>query len=126
MPSALYDSGWILSGTINAAIPNRGFHELHVILAASGANGATGSALAWAAGAETPVPAGLRNNPPTIPVTPVITGALAVSDPAANSFTDYVLNAYNTASLTRFVPQEINVVLTAGSASWARVIVEGA
>jgi hypothetical protein len=129
MPTAIYDSGWVpaASGSINAAvIASRGFDQLHVIYAASGTEGAASASLAWVAGAETPIPWGTPRNPINYPTSPRITGALSVSNPGANDITDYVMNAYNTASLTRFVPMEINVGLTPSGSSWARIIVEGA
>lgn len=129
MPAALFDSGWVprASGAIAALVDNSGFDQLHVIFASSGSTPATSASLAWIAGTDTPVPGGFTKHPLSYSTSPKVTGTLSVTSSTDSSgSTDYVLSAYNTASLTRFVPMEIAVGLLAGSASWARVIVEGA
>ena len=128
MPAALYDSGWVpvASGSISAVIDNTGFEQLHVIYASSGSNPATSASLFWVAGGDFPIPQGFRSAHVPYPTDPKVTGTLSVTSSTDSSgSTDYVLSGYNTASLTRFVPMEIGVRLLAGSASWARIIVEG-
>lgn len=127
MGNVLFDSGWVpvASGAIGANVINNGYSQLHVIFAASGVSGSTSASLQWVAGTDSPIPQSFVSGGSPYGCSPKITSSLTVTSSAANTFTDYVLCPYNTASLTRFTPQEIAVSLKAGPSSSARIIVEG-
>jgi len=123
-----YDSGWwpAASGAINAGIHTDNMDAARLIIAASGANAASSATCGWSAGAATPIP--WTKNTPSNSTSPLITGALTVAPPAANSSNVYYIGfgfVSGTALLSPWMPSVLNVSVLASASSWARVILEG-
>lgn len=131
MARTFYDSGWVpvASGTIRAVLQTEDYQVLHIFFGASGTNGASGCGGQWIVGADSqiPRPAAPWSSPRVeYGMLPKLTGVIAgISNPSANSTTDYIMAAVPTSgALATVLPQAIALSATAGSASWARIVVE--
>lgn len=126
MASPLYDSGWVpvASGTISTVIDLGEYTSAHVIFGASGSQAATGASITRVIGTTSPVP--YQSKRPAYQCAPLLTGTYTVSNPTANTFTEYFFGGSKTGSLQldAFVPTALGLTLTAGAGSWARIIVE--
>ena len=127
----IYDSTWVpaASGVIQASLVLEGFHQARIIFAASGTNGLSSVLFGWQAGADgvippAPKPIGSFGSSP-YPVLPKVTGTVGVSAPGANANTAVIINPDTSASYIPFIPDQIYLTATQGSASWGRIIVEG-
>lgn len=123
----IYDSGWVpvASGAINSTVDTRNFNVIHVVLAASGSSGSTGASMYAVAGADTLVPQyPIAPAADSFGLLPKVTSSITVANPAANSANHYVVGPGHTGSLLAYTPQVLNINLTAGAASYARIIVE--
>jgi hypothetical protein len=135
----VYDSCWwpAASGTIGATVDLNGYNVARLIYSASGTNGTAAPTATWVAGSDAPIPGQFQNYnyvagvpgapaaPPAFAGNPKVTGAIAgVAAPGANATNSYVLSAQASGGLIAYVPQRLQVGLTPGASSFARIIVE--
>jgi hypothetical protein len=132
MPQTVFDSGWVpaASGAINAAIMTDDYQFMHVYFASSGTNAAVSAALSSmvGGGGMVPRPPGAWNatRRPEYGVSPALTATYAgVASPGAGLSTDYFLSMNPMSGSAGVLAATLNVSLTPGSASWARVVIEG-
>ena len=129
--TTVYDSGWIhtTSGTISAGVDTSDLTMVRVIFAASGSNGGAISQLGWTAGAPSPIP--WKKYPSGVlppPVSPIVSGSYSTAAPAANATSSYRIGIGQSGTigyLDSYVPEILNVAISASASSWIRAIVEG-
>ena len=125
MPSALVDTGWVpaTSGSISVVFDGSNYDILRIILASSGTNGSTAT-MGWTAGADSVCPP--FKNSMKYAMSPKVSGTYSISNPGANSNVTYYFGSTSgTTQLAAVVPAEVDITLTQGSGSWARVVIEG-